>query len=198
LGDVCPSGRLPFTNAVKLEDCPAEGFGERLVENSKYNDDIFVGYRGHEKDGIPPLFAFGHGLPYASFVYDGLKIEDQGEAPEISFEVANTSVVDGKEIAQIYFGLAENDGSRPVKERKGFDKKLVKAGERERFVIAVQKESLRVWDKGWKWIKGEYVVSVGSASDDIRLVGRGSILNQFQKANPRGSFYTNHKEEILL
>ena len=198
MGDVCPSGRLPFTNAVKLEDCPAERFGERLVENSKYNDDIFVGYRGHERDNIPPLFAFGHGLSYASFVYDGLKIEDQGAAPEISFKVANTSVVDGKKIAQIYFGLAENDGSRPVKERKGFDKKLVKAGERERFVIAVQKENLRVWDKGWKWIKGEYVVSVGSASDDIRLVGRGSILNQFQKVNPRGSFYTNHKEEILL
>ena len=175
-GDICPSGKLPFTNAVKLEDCPAERYGEHKAENCKYNEDIFVGYRGHEKDGVKPLFAFGHGLSYASFVYSNLSLIDSGEIIEVSFDVANTSDVDGKEVAQVYFGLAENDGSRPIKELKGFDKKLIKAKTSERYNISISKENLMIWNDGWELIKGDYIVSIGGASDNISLTERITIL----------------------
>lgn len=174
-GDICPSGKMPFTLPYRLEDHPAERYGEYQPDNCKYNEDIFVGYRGFEKDNIKPMFAFGHGLSYASFEYSNLNLCDQGECIQVSFEVKNTSDIDAGEIAQVYFGLTDNDGSRPPKELKGFDKKTVKAGETQTYTISVCKEDLRVWNEGWKLIKGGYTVSVGAAADDIRLTAEIKI-----------------------
>ncbi|MDE5761533.1 MAG: glycoside hydrolase family 3 C-terminal domain-containing protein, partial [Bacteroides sp.] len=74
MGDVNPSGKLPFTFPVKLEDCPAHSLGEYTGERSKgvidikYNEGIFVGYRWADKQKkVKPLFPFGHGLSYTTF-----------------------------------------------------------------------------------------------------------------------------------
>ena len=62
-GAVNPSGKLPFTFPVRLEDCSAHSAGEYPGEGQVvYRDGIFVGYRWIEKERIEPLFAFGHGL----------------------------------------------------------------------------------------------------------------------------------------
>lgn len=76
MGDVNPSGKLPFTFPVKLEDCPAHSLGEYTGKRSKdiidikYNESIFVGYRWADKQKkVKPLFPFGHGLSYTTFEY---------------------------------------------------------------------------------------------------------------------------------
>lgn len=67
-GAVNPSGKLPFTFPVRLEDCSAHSAGEYPGEGQVvYRDGIFVGYRWIEKERIEPLFAFGHGLSYTTF-----------------------------------------------------------------------------------------------------------------------------------
>ncbi|MBQ9112544.1 MAG: glycoside hydrolase family 3 C-terminal domain-containing protein [Clostridia bacterium] len=167
-GNVCPSGKMPFTLPYKLEDSPAHRYGEYQADNCRYNEDIFVGYRGFEKDGIRPMFAFGHGLSYASFEYSDLEVVDVGEALEVSFSVKNTSDTDAKETAQVYFGR-EGAEDRPVKELKGFEKLTLRAGECQRTTVTVRKESLRVWDNGWRLCEGTYTVSVAAACDDVRL-----------------------------
>ena len=60
-GAVNPSGKLPFTFPVRLEDCSAHSAGEYPGDGQVvYRDGIFVGYRWIEKERIEPLFAFGH------------------------------------------------------------------------------------------------------------------------------------------
>lgn len=170
-GDLCPSGKLPFTIPYRLEDCPAERYGEYKAENCKYNEDIFVGYRGHEKDGVKPMFAFGHGLSYASFAYSDLSLEADENKLTASFTLTNTSDRTGAEVAQLYVGLKNNDGTRPVKELKDFEKVFLKAGEAKRVTLTVAREELAAYNEGWIIPEGPYVISVGSASDAIKLSG---------------------------
>ncbi len=167
-GKVCPSGKMPFTLPRKLEDSPAHRYGEYQATNCKYNEDIYVGYRGFEKDDIKPMFAFGHGLSYATFAYSDLCVTDRGDALNVAFSVTNTSEIDAKETVQVYVGI---DGAedRPIKELKGFEKIDLKAKETKHVSITVSKEDLRVWNDGWTLLKGRYTVSVAAASDDVRL-----------------------------
>lgn len=174
-GEICPSGKMPFTLPRTLGDSPAHKYGEYQKENCRYNEDIFVGYRGFEKDNVKPLFAFGHGLSYATFQYSNLKLSTTEKEIEITFSITNTAKVDGMEIAQVYFGLVENDGTRPVKELKAFDKVSLKAGETKELTLTVAKEFLSVWNDGWVLIPGAYTVSVAAAADDVRLKGTVTI-----------------------
>ena len=167
-GDVCPSGKMPFTLPYKLEDSPAHRYGEYQAVNCRYNEDIYVGYRGFEKDGIKPMFAFGHGLSYASFEYSDLTLTDNGDALTVEFSITNTSAIDAKETAQVYVGINGVE-DRPVKELKGFEKVLVKAGETSRVSVSVKKDDLRVWNGGWELLRGSYTVYVAAAADDVRL-----------------------------
>ncbi len=168
VGNVCPSGKMPFTLPFKLEDCPAHRYGEYQAGNCKYNDDIYVGYRGFEKDNIRPMFAFGHGLSYASFDYSDLSVTDNGDSLSVSFSISNTSDIDAKETAQVYVGINGVE-DRPVKELKGFEKVEVKAHGTTPVTVTIAKDDLRVWNNGWELLNGSYTVYVAAASDDVRL-----------------------------
>lgn len=72
-GDVTPSGKLPFSYPVKLEDCPAHFFGEISYPGDsirqEYKEDILVGYRWYDTKKVQPLFPFGYGMSYTIFEY---------------------------------------------------------------------------------------------------------------------------------
>ena len=56
-GAVNPSGKLPFTFPVRLEDNSAHALGEYPgTDKVTYNESIFVGYRWHDKEQLKPLF----------------------------------------------------------------------------------------------------------------------------------------------
>lgn len=75
-GAVNPSGKLPFTFPVRLEDNGAHALGEYPgADKVKYNESIFVGYRWHDKEQLKPLFAFGHGLSYTAFAVGNVKAD---------------------------------------------------------------------------------------------------------------------------
>ena len=106
MGDVNPSGKLPFTFPARLEDVPAHQLGEYPgsekvgdIVNEKYNESIFVGYRWADKQKkAKPLFPFGHGLSYTTFEY-GKPVADKktmtlapGEEQKVSFTVAKDAL----------------------------------------------------------------------------------------------------------
>ena len=85
-GDVNPSGHLPTTLGARREDYPDyPNFGGdgRTV---RYEEGIYVGYRGFDKKNIAPLFPFGYGLSYTNFRIDNLKLS----APNLAEEPNNS------------------------------------------------------------------------------------------------------------
>lgn len=176
LGNANPSGKLPFTFPVRLEDCGAHAVGEYGGSGKvHYKESILVGYRWHEKKDIEPLFAFGHGLSYTTFEYGDAKLSSatirEGGKVTASVSVTNSGKVDGAEVVQLYVGDVESSLLRPAKELKGFEKVYLKAGESKRVKIEIPYEALCFYDdvEGcWKAEKGDFKISIGASSDDIR------------------------------
>jgi len=177
LGKVNPSGKLPVSFPVRLEDSPAfinaSYPGCREVN---YGEGIFVGYRYFDKKDLAPLFPFGHGLSYTTFVYSNLKMAKKmkaGEQLKVTLEVKNIGKVAGKEVVQLYVSDLKSSLPRPSKELKGFAKVPLKPGESIAVEFSLDERSLAFYDPykhGWVVEPGEFEVQVGSSSRDIRLI----------------------------
>lgn len=176
-GDVNPSGKLPFTFPVKLEDSPAHFNGKAYPTDgvNEYEEGIYVGYRWFDAKGIKPLFAFGHGLSYTTFEYGeaalGKVSHRNGGKIEISVPVANSGSVAGAEVVQLYVSDPVCSVDRPVKELKAFSKVFLEPGETKTVKFFLTEDALKFFDEAshsWKAEEGEFEALVGSASDDIR------------------------------
>ncbi|MCP4752770.1 MAG: beta-glucosidase [Proteobacteria bacterium] len=177
-GDANPSGKMPTTVPVRLEDTPA--FTTYPGENHRvlYGEDIFVGYRWYDKRDIAPRVPFGHGLSYTTFEYGPIKVEAQqkmGDTIKVQVEVSNTGSRAGQEVVQLYVRDVESRLVRPVKELKGFRKIALEPGEAKQVEFLLDERSLSYWDRsamGWMAEPGEFELLVGSSSRDIRSTAR--------------------------
>lgn len=183
-GAVNPSGKLPFTWPVKLEDSPAHAIGEYPEhpgmdsgkEVESYNEGIFVGYRYFDTKNVNPTFCFGHGLSYTQFKYSDLTINKKKVKGEPVFEVklyvTNTGPREGKEVVQLYISDPQCSVERPLKELKGFQKIDLQPGEKKGIIFDIDKDKLSFFDEktmNWKAEPGEFKALIGSSSRDIRL-----------------------------
>jgi len=182
-GDICPSGKLPFTLPKTYADTPVARYGEYQKTNCKYNEDILVGYRAYDHDNIQPLFPFGHGLSYSSFVYSDLELSDGANGTNdgltVRFKVKNVGTIAAMEVAQVYIGDPVCSVKCPPKELKNFQKVALQPGETADICLTITSQDLSFYDeetKSWKLEPGEFTVNVGSSSRDIRL--RGSFLKK--------------------
>lgn len=179
LGEVNPSGKLPVTFPIRLEDSPAH------LNNSYpgcrevvYGEGIFVGYRHFDSRAVAPLFPFGHGLSYTRFTYSDLKVTKtvrRGEKVKVSLKVRNSGRLAGKEVVQLYVADPEASLPRPVRELKGFAKLDLKPGQSKSVRFMLDERALSYYDPGrreWVAEPGEFEVQLGSSSRDIRLAGR--------------------------
>lgn len=73
-GDENPSGKLPLSFPVRLEDNPSYLNFQSERGRVLYGEDIYVGYRYYEKSKRAPLFPFGYGLSYTTFVRSNLSV----------------------------------------------------------------------------------------------------------------------------
>ena len=174
-GDVNPSGKLPVTFPVRLEDNGAHALGayDPASTEAHYSEGIFVGYRWAQKKDIKPLFAFGHGLSYTTFSYSEAEISrttmSENGKVTVSVNVTNTGDREGKEVVQLYIGDDECSVERPVMELKAFRKVSIKPGETVRVSFPVNADMLKFYgNDGWTLEKGSFTAYVGAASDDIR------------------------------
>ena len=176
-GDTNPSGKLPFTFPVRLEDNSAHALGEYPGDHTRviYKEGIFVGYRWHDKQKLKPLFSFGHGLSYTSFQYGKVSIDKKkmtaDETITVKVRVKNTGSREGKEIVQLYIKDKKSSLPRPEKELKGFEKVSLLAGEEKEITFKVDKQALSFYDdrKGaWVAEAGEFEVLIGASASDIK------------------------------
>ncbi|KFC35418.1 glycoside hydrolase family 3 C-terminal domain-containing protein [Elizabethkingia anophelis] len=190
-GDANPSGKLPFTFPVKLEDNAAHQMGEypgnkeelaagkgkdqKNPINITYNEGIFVGYRWHDTKNIKPLFSFGHGLSYTTFEYGKVHADktQMVQDGKITFTVSikNTGKREGAEVAQLYISDLKSSVPRPVKELKGFEKINLKPGDQKEVSFTIDKSALSFFDAAthqWLAEPGEFEALVGASSSDIK------------------------------
>ena len=182
MGDVNPSGKLPFTFPARLEDVPAHSLGQYSAVRSKdvttvqYNEGIFVGYRWTDRQKkVQPLFSFGHGLSYTTFEY-GKPVVDKREmkADEqltVTVPVKNTGSREGKEVVQLYIRDKKSSVERPVKELKGFCKVSLKPGEEKEVSFTIDRSALSYFDAGshqWMAEPGAFEAIVAASATDIR------------------------------
>lgn len=182
-GRVNPSGKLPMTFPVRLDDVAAHAVGEYPgtkradsdIVDIRYNEGVMVGYRWFDTRKIRPLFAFGHGLSYTTFGYgklsaDASKIGPNG-ALTLSVDVTNTGSRAGAETVQLYISDTKASVKRPAKELKNFAKIYLEPGQTKTVTFTVRPSDLAFFDAGahaWKAEPGEFRAHVGAASDDIR------------------------------
>jgi len=178
-GDVNPTGRLPISWEKSLADNPSYAYyyptpGTLTIP---YKDDVFVGYRGYEHDGVKPLFPFGFGLSYTTFKYSGLKIHPGAEpgAYEVSFEVTNTGTRAGADVAQVYISEDHPEVPRPPQELKGFARVVLEPGQSRRVTVPLDARSFTWYDEkaaAWRAAAGSFTIRVSRSSADPQLEGK--------------------------
>ena len=198
VGKVSPSGKLPFTFPIKLEDSPAYATGsypqqlkERdqqgdifvgLVNREKndrnqeliapYAEELLVGYRWFTTKQLPVAYPFGYGLSYATFEYRNLTATPNAEGIRVEFDLKNHSSFDAEEVAQVYVSRKHSALERPALELKGFQRVALGKGEQKRVSILLRRNDMKDWNaaiENWQLEAGEVEVLIGSSSADLRL-----------------------------
>ena len=172
-GDVSPSGKLPSTFPINIEDTPAFSSypGQDLQMN--YDEKLLVGYKWYEKKNIKTQYPFGHGLSYTKFEYFNLVIDElKDNLISCKFTIKNTGDVSGAEISQCYVEHTVEVPSEPLKKLQGFDKIFLAPQEEKEVEIILNARSFSEWSldkKEWEVKQGSYNIHIGASSKDIRL-----------------------------
>lgn len=154
-GAVNPSGKLPMTFPRSVGQCPI--YYNQFNTGRPANDgSVFWSHYIDESNA--PLYPFGYGLSYSTFEYSDLQIDDSDmKNIKVSVKVSNTSNVDGQEITQLYIHDKAASVVRPVKELKGFEKYMLKAGESKTVSFSLTENEL-----GFFSAEGEFLVEPGA------------------------------------
>lgn len=176
-GKVNPSGKMPFTTPVSLDQSPAHALGNFPGRDLKvnYEEDILVGYRWFDTKGLPVVYPFGYGLSYTTFNYSNLNMDkktyDQADTIQATFTLTNTGDREGAEVAQLYVSDPVCSVMRPVKELKGFKKVFLKPGESRRITLDIPVSSLAFYSEAQSQFvvePGEFILQLGASVSDIK------------------------------
>jgi beta-glucosidase len=174
-GSANPSGRLPETFPLRLEDNPSYLFfpGERGL--AEYSERMFVGYRYYVSKKMSVRFPFGHGLSYTNFDYSNLKVEKNDSVNDeliVTVSVRNSGDRSGKEVVQLYISPVKAQSIRPLRELKRFDKISLDPGEIKSVRFKLSLRDFACWNPDHsEWITetGEYKIQLGASSEKILI-----------------------------
>jgi len=173
VGAVEPGGRLPLSMPRAEADSPvlhALPSGGELP----YAEALLVGYRGYDRAGVEPLFAFGHGLGYTTWAYESLVAAPAraGEDLEVRVSVRNDGRRAGREVVQVYVEGPVDGRASPLRTLGGFAVVEAAPGEKVEAKIAIPARAFMRFDEsvgGWARRTGGYTIRGGRSSRDLRL-----------------------------
>lgn len=161
-GDYNPGGKLPVTFYRSNDDLP--DFLDYSMKNRTYR--YFQGV---------PQYAFGYGLSYTSFTVGKGKLSSTSMRKDgkvtLTVPVKNTGKREGTETIQVYI-KALDDAGAPIKALKGFQKVLLKAGEKGTVKITLDGEAFEYYDERIDELAtkaGRYQILYGTSSLDKDL-----------------------------
>ncbi len=161
-GDVCPSGKLPYTVAYSEEDYP---YFDPDCEEITY--EYYHGYCKMEKEGKKVLYPFGYGLSYTEFAFGRPEAEVFADTAKISISLKNTGSMAGAEVVQLYVGCEGSKVDRPVKVLKDFARVELAPGEETKVSLSVSKKDMAYFDEDKDAFVTEdiqYIAYVGNCS----------------------------------
>jgi len=124
----------------------------------------------HLDTPFTPLFPFGHGLSYASFDYQNLRMSTRevklGETVTIGIDLSNHSEVAAVEVVQLYVRDVVASITRPVKELKGFRRVQIEPGQTVSVEFELHTDDLSFFGRDMqKTVEaGEFHVWIGGSS----------------------------------
>lgn len=167
-GRINPSGKLAITFPLATGQIPIYYNMRRSArpDQGKYQD-----------ISTEPLYWFGHGLSYTSYSYESLSASKNkftiNDKIKLSVTVNNTGKMSGEETVLWYIADPVATISRPVKELKYFEKKVVRAGEKMTYQFEIDPiKDLSYNDANGNIIleEGEFYVYVGDKKLVIELI----------------------------
>ncbi len=163
-----PAGRLPMTFHRSVKDLPP--FEDYSMAGRTYR--FFTG---------EPLFPFGYGLSYTTFVYRNLKLTPaqigMDDPIELEVEVQNTGDRAGDEVVQVYVSLPDATVRTPIRQLQGFTRIHLAAGASEtvRFTLAPRQRAV-VTDQGeWMVEPGRVFLSIGGRQPTSEDQNQGAL-----------------------
>jgi len=173
-GNVNPSGKLPMSFPRNVGQIPLY-YNYKSTGRPEKDEDKFEKFKSVYLD-VPnsPLYPFGYGLSYTTFNYSDVSLSSsklQGnQTLKASVTLTNTGKYDGAEIVQLYIRDVVGSITRPIKELKGFQKIMLKAGESKTVTFDITPESLKFYNSDLKydWESGDFQIKIGGNSSDLK------------------------------
>lgn len=142
LGDISPSGKLPFTWPRNVGQVP-------IYYAHNTTQDPENGAKRYWDESSAPLYPFGYGLSYTKFNCSNIRVSKNTFGPdervEVLTDIANTGSVPAETVAQLYIHQRAGTSSRPVRELKGFRKLMLKPRETQTVRFTLGKSELTYW-----------------------------------------------------
>lgn len=162
-GDVAPSGKLPITFPISVDQLPA------------YEDYSFKG-RTYRYATEEPLFPFGFGLTYGSITYSNLNVSSDKKMVTVSFDLTNNSDRALEEVTQLYVSSPKAGLGDPLYSLRGFQRVSLESGSTQKVSYKLTKDAfLSINDQGESvFYKGEHTIYVGSSVPSKRSLALGA------------------------
>jgi beta-glucosidase len=171
-GDYSPAGRLtqtwPTGDAQLL---PIMDYNLLDGKTYLYNKD-------------KPLYAFGYGLSYTTFSYEGLSLSspttDADGNVQATVKVKNSGGRASDEVVQMYVQHLGSAVTRPQLELKGFKRVRIEARAEQNVAFDLKARDLAYWDASshaWRVEKEKVRVLAGGSSDSLPLNAIVEVTN---------------------
>lgn len=171
-GEKSPSGHLTTSIPKSVGQEPLYYNHLNTGRPVAYDDPTFRQYSSNYFEvSNGPAYPFGFGLSYTTFEYGKMSVEGEGTDLRVNVSVTNTGKYDAHEVVQVYIHDIAATYARPVKELKGFERVMLKAGETKTVSIPLNKESFSYYDFDGNLVfePGEFDIMIGSSSADKDL-----------------------------
>jgi beta-glucosidase len=131
-----------------------------------------------------PLYAFGYGLTYTTFAYEGLKLSAPTAAADgavqVAIKVKNTGQRASDEVVEMYVQHLGSIVDRPRLELKGFKRVRIEPGAETDVTLDLKPRDLAYWDAvrhAWRVEKEQVRVLAGGSSDTLPVQATLAIEN---------------------
>jgi beta-glucosidase len=175
LGEADPGGRLPTTFPHRLEDASAWPHYAPVDGVQRYGEGFAIGYRGHDRSGVAPLFPFGHGLSYGEATWGDAVASTAslaaGGSVMVTVPVTASAARAATVVVQGYVAPIDPPVDREPKALRAWSKQVVPAGDTTVVALTFGPEAFRRWDvaaRSWVVDPGAYDLVIAASAGDVR------------------------------